>query len=175
MRTGEIPLEEAKDPLPGALAEMLPEFIVKNAPFVFNRDNCRPPMQWDGTANGRFTEAAATPWLPVQENADSVNVAAQQANENSLLSTYRDLLRLRQENLPLKWGSLQLVEEGMSGEVLGYQRIYREEQMAVYLNFSEEMQLLPEAGRPVYIIGEAILEGGRLKLGVDSGIVIRKQ
>ncbi|MCB0584712.1 MAG: alpha-glucosidase, partial [Phaeodactylibacter sp.] len=167
MRTGEIPLEEAKDPLPGVLAEMLPEFIVKNAPFVFNRDNCRTPMQWDGTANGGFTEAAATPWLPVQENADSVNVAAQQANENSLLNTYRDLLRLRQENLPLKWGSLQLVEEGMSGEVLGYQRIYREEQMAVYLNFSEEMQLLPEAGRPVYIIGEAILEGGRLKLGVD--------
>lgn len=60
------------------------------------RDRCRSPMQWSAAPNAGFSPPDVSPWLPVNANyAHGVNVAAQSDDPDSLLSFYRQLLRLR--------------------------------------------------------------------------------
>ena len=42
-------------------------------------------MQWDGSPNAGFTEASATPWLPVPPSSKTVNVAIESREDDSLL------------------------------------------------------------------------------------------
>jgi alpha-glucosidase len=60
------------------------------------RDRCRSPMQWSGGPNAGFCPPGVAPWLPANgDAAGGVNVAAQAADPDSLLSFYRRMLRLR--------------------------------------------------------------------------------
>lgn len=64
------------------------------------RDRCRSPLQWSSAPNAGFCPPEAAPWLPVNQNyAAGVNVAAQEAEPDSLLNFYRRLLHLR-PNVP---------------------------------------------------------------------------
>lgn len=57
-------------------------------------ERIRTPMQWSAdAATGGFTSGA--PWETLQRDAAEVNVAAQTGDPGSLLSTYRDMIRLR--------------------------------------------------------------------------------
>lgn len=56
----------------------------------------RSPMQWNSSPNGGFT--TETPWIPIGENYQQVNVEAQTNNAKSHLEIYRSLLKLRKEN-----------------------------------------------------------------------------
>jgi oligo-1,6-glucosidase len=58
-----------------------------------SRDNARTPMQWDVSANAGFT--TGTPWLPVNPNFRTINVAAQRDDPDSVLAHYRRLIALR--------------------------------------------------------------------------------
>lgn len=171
MRSGNIPLDKALDPLPAAI-DYIPDFI-RNSGLIFNRDNCRTPMQWAPGPNAGFTLPEATPWLPVQDNAAAaINVQAQEQAEGSLLHTYRKLLALRRQSLPLQWGSLQLLEgEDIPKGVLAYRRTYKKQAVEVYVNFGTEPVSLPAEGELLLSVGEARLEGGRLQLGGLGGIV----
>ncbi len=69
------------------------------------RDRCRSPLQWSRTPNGGFSPPDVQPWLPANPNyAAGVNVADQQDDPRSLLSFYRDLLRLRKSTPALVAG-----------------------------------------------------------------------
>ncbi|HET7685646.1 MAG TPA: alpha-amylase family glycosyl hydrolase, partial [Candidatus Limnocylindria bacterium] len=59
------------------------------------RDPERTPMQWDASPHAGFTDAGATPWLPVAPDFERVNVAVQAADPRSLLSLTRRLIALR--------------------------------------------------------------------------------
>ncbi|MDR1664083.1 MAG: alpha-glucosidase [Clostridiales bacterium] len=58
-----------------------------------SRDNARTPMQWNGGANGGFTEGE--PWLGVNRNASYINAEADENAENSIIQYYRRLILLR--------------------------------------------------------------------------------
>lgn len=58
-----------------------------------SRDNARTPMQWSEEAHGGFT--TGTPWLPVNENCQTIHVKEQESQENSVLSFYKKLIALR--------------------------------------------------------------------------------
>ncbi|MCI9682169.1 MAG: alpha-glucosidase [Lachnospiraceae bacterium] len=58
-----------------------------------SRDNARTPMQWSEEAHGGFT--TGTPWLPVNENYQTIHVKEQESQENSVLSFYKKLIALR--------------------------------------------------------------------------------
>ncbi len=60
-----------------------------------SRDNARTPMQWTDGKNAGFTEG--TPWLGLNENYKEINVAAQDADPDSVLNFYRALSRLRKD------------------------------------------------------------------------------
>ena len=171
MPTGNIPGDIALDPLPAAF-DWLPDFAKDE---VFNRDNCRTPMQWEAGPNAGFTTAGAESWLPVLPGADEINVASQRSDPNSLWQTNQKLLQIRNENAPLKWGSLRWLPNYDQGDVLAYERVYRDQTLTVMINISEEVKNLPLSDKKALIFasGEAVLEGGMLRLGPDSGVILR--
>ena len=67
------------------------------------RDNARTPVQWSGEKNGGFTEAE-TPWMNVNENYTTINVADQEANPDSILNFYRKAIKLRKELGCVRYG-----------------------------------------------------------------------
>jgi alpha-glucosidase len=73
------------------------------------RDGERTPMQWDGSPNAGFTTVSATPWLPVPPSYKTVNVAIESREDDSLLSWYQQLIRLRRENPALRDGTLTML------------------------------------------------------------------
>lgn len=82
-------------------------------------ERIRTPMQWSGAGNGGFTTGA--PWEPFSSDRSSRSVAEQSDDADSLLSTYRTLIRLRDENPVLRGGDLVLVDVGHPS-VLSYLR-----------------------------------------------------
>jgi alpha-glucosidase len=72
----------------------------KNEPGIGQgRDPERTPMCWDQTQRAGFT--TGVPWLPLGEDAGSVNVAVEQQDSSSLLMLYRKLMALRKSH-PIK-------------------------------------------------------------------------
>ena len=69
-------------------------------------ENLRRPMQW--TADGGFT--SGKPWRDYFEDFAQRNVAAQTQDPKSLLSHYRELIRLRNSHEALRIGQPWLIE-----------------------------------------------------------------
>ena len=69
-------------------------------------ENIRRPMQW--TADGGFT--SGKPWRDYFEDFAERNVAAQTQDPQSLLSHYRELIRLRNSHEALRIGQPWLIE-----------------------------------------------------------------
>ncbi|NXF05073.1 SLC31 protein, partial [Smithornis capensis] len=63
----------------------------------------KSPMQWDDKVNAGFTEGNSS-WLPVNTNYQSVNVEIQRSWSNSTLNLYRQLMLLRNNELPINRG-----------------------------------------------------------------------
>lgn len=63
----------------------------------FSRDNSRTPMQWNAGENAGFS--TGKPWLSLNENFVDVNVVAEANDTDSVLSWYRNLLKIR-KSLP---------------------------------------------------------------------------
>ncbi|WP_240699523.1 alpha-amylase family glycosyl hydrolase [Spirosoma sordidisoli] len=100
------------------------------------RDHARTPMQWSGAANAGFTEGEQT-WLKVNPNYKTINVANQARQDRSVLTYYRQLLRLRKQTPALHTGSYQdwLPEHPT---VWVYERRLGDEVRVVWANFSDQ-------------------------------------
>jgi alpha-amylase len=73
-------------------------------------ERIRTPMQWSDAPGGGFTDG--TPWEPSQADASERTVASQLDDPDSLLSTYRRLIHLREGTDLLRSGATVLVETG---------------------------------------------------------------
>ncbi|HYK96078.1 MAG TPA: alpha-amylase family glycosyl hydrolase [Candidatus Dormibacteraeota bacterium] len=72
-------------------------------------EQIRTPYPWTATGPGHgFT--TGTPWEPFAPGADVANLATESADPASLLSTYRDLIRLREAHPALATGPLVQVD-----------------------------------------------------------------
>lgn len=69
------------------------------------RDNTRTPMQWSDGNNAGFSDAE--PWYPPNPDYRRWNVAAQEADSESVLAYYRELLSLRQRTPALISGAYE--------------------------------------------------------------------
>lgn len=66
---------------------------------AYNRAGCRTPMQWDDRPNAGFSAAPAEHlYLPIDPDPGRPTVAAQRADETSLLHLTRQLIALRTEH-----------------------------------------------------------------------------
>ncbi|MDX1333441.1 MAG: DUF3459 domain-containing protein, partial [Robiginitalea sp.] len=168
---GTIPGDQALDPLPAAF-DWLPDFAKGQ---VFNRDNCRTPMQWEAGPNAGFTRAGVTPWLPVLSGSNEINVASQREDPNSLWHTNQTLLQIRNQSPSLKWGSLRWLPEFDQGNLLAYDRIYRDQSLRILINISEEAEQVAIPGKwaVLFASGPATLEDGTLNLPPNTGVILR--
>lgn len=90
-------------------AGLLPEEALKVV-SKYSRDNARTPMQWSDEANAGFT--SGTPWLKVNPNYLSINVAAQIKDEDSVYAFYKKLIALRKDPIykeTIVYGALEPV------------------------------------------------------------------
>jgi len=99
------------------------------------RDNGRTPFQWDNTANAGFT--SGSPWLKVNPNYLTVNVAAEDKDSTSCLNYFRKLIRVRKQNLVFVYGKYALLDKD-NPNVYAYTRELDGKKILVLLNFSNQ-------------------------------------
>jgi alpha-glucosidase len=105
----------------------------------FGRDPVRTPMPWDASAHAGFT--SGEPWLPLNPDWATRNVAAETQDAGSMLTLHRELLRLRRAHKALAIGAIDLIEA--EGDVLAYERVHEGERVFVALNLGAEEQIAP--------------------------------
>ena len=101
------------------------------------RDGERTPMQWDDSENAGFSKAK--PWLPVPATAKTHNVAAETKDPDSILTFYKNVLKLRRANKCLRDGSYVPLNQN-DQNVLSYLRVYQDQAVLVALNMSGTTQ-----------------------------------
>ena len=162
-----IPFEEVQDPQ----GLNMPD---KN----LSRDPARTPMQWNSNANAGFS--GGKPWLRLHKSYYRQNVDIEKANAYSMLSLYKKLIQLRQNEPSLMVGN--------------YKAIYSDTQLIVFTRsgegFDSFLIALNFTHRPAYftptdfvfsgkaeVASSPELEGmkfeNKLYLEGDEGIVIR--
>jgi glycosidase len=94
----------------------------------------RNPMPWTGGIHGGFT-AATRPWEPLQPGHERRNVAAQDADPDSLLNHYRRLVRLRLSEPALSHGDARNLDTGRR-DVVAWERIAGGRRVTVIANLS---------------------------------------
>ncbi len=106
------------------------------------RDPERTPMQWDETPYGGFS--SHRPWLPVNDNYKTVNVEHEQHDEQSVLSFYKKIIRLRKEHEILRAGEYIPVNSNASN-ILSFERRLGNKRYFISINFGAniERELLP--------------------------------
>ncbi len=113
--------------------EDLKAFI--EAQKISARDNGRTPFQWDTTANAGFT--TGKPWLKVNPNYKTVNVATEEKDPNSVLNYFRKAVQLRKNNKTLVYGKYELLDKP-NEKIYAYTRGEGKDKILVILNFSKD-------------------------------------
>ncbi len=114
--------------------------------FLADRDGVRTPMQWSNDRNAGFSIAnPQSLYLPVvvdpQFHYETVNVEAQQANPNSLLSWVRSMIRRRQRHPVFGRGGIEFLAPD-NEQVLAYLREGEDETILVVGNLSRHSQFV---------------------------------
>lgn len=105
-------------------------------------ERIRTPMRWDATqSSAGFT--TATPWQPLGDDPPGTDVAAQSAETSSLLSLYRDLIRLRAAHPALAIGE-SLGVDAATSSVAAFLRRDASETLLVVANLSDTTVVGPE-------------------------------
>jgi len=123
LRDVEIPAIECVDP---------PAYRFTSADFTWwDRSRCRTPLPWSPGAGAGFTNGR--PWLRLNADAETRNVAGELADAGSVLNTYRRLIQLRASSRALQTGTLRLLPAG-DDDVVAFVRDAGDEAVLVGLN-----------------------------------------
>jgi alpha-glucosidase len=122
-----------------------------------NRDGCRAPIPWDGSARHGWP---AEPWLPFAPHGDTLHVAAQRDDSRSMLALYRKLLAARRACPALQLGALDVLEA--PDGVFAYARRHDGDARVIVINYSgEDVAVLLEPHRTVEIASDGAGDGAR--------------
>jgi glycosidase len=124
-------------------------------PWGFNvsslgRDGARTPMQWAPGPGAGFTTPGVTPWLPLGDRSDTVNVDHELDEPGSVLNMYRRLLAIRRWSPALRRGSFK-TDPASDEQTLAYRRETDDEGLTVVINFADvPNQVVVEHGFVVF-------------------------
>ena len=96
------------------------------------RENGRTPMQWTAGPNAGFT--TGTPWLGVNANHATINVAAAERDTGSVLHYFRRMVALRRAEPTLVYGRYELLDRD-NPDVFAYTRTLGGRTLLVALSF----------------------------------------
>ncbi|MDJ0645913.1 MAG: alpha-glucosidase [Flavobacteriaceae bacterium] len=113
--------------------EDMDEFLKKV--HTTSRDNARTPMQWNTTKNAGFS--AATPWLKVNPNYTTINVAEQENDPDSILNYYRSMIAFRKKHLTFVYGNYECLDFE-NEHIYAFRRWDDNADFLVLLNFSDK-------------------------------------
>lgn len=131
------------------------------------RDRSRTPMPWDTSPHAGFSDAE--PWLPLNPDWRTRNVAVQSDDPRSILSLYRRLLALRRDRPALAVGRMSEVRA--EGDVLTYERWLEGERLLIALNMSARPQ--PVICRPGRLLLSTLeRETASAVLAGNEGVII---
>ena len=99
-----------------------------------SRDNARTPMQWNEQDQAGFTEGQ--PWLKVNPNYKSINVASQNDSPNSILNFYRRMIAYRKKNKTMVYGDYKCLDE-KNDTFYAYERWDEKSSYIIVHNFSD--------------------------------------
>jgi alpha-glucosidase len=159
MTDGDIERDQVRDP-----AEL------RQPGMGQGRDPERTPMQWERSLpNAGFTDGK--PWLPVATNS---SVREQDGDTSSMLSLYRRLLILRRSHAALVQGTIANVVA--NGDVLTYERRYRDQSLFIALNFGVECAMVQSRSGVVVLSTSTRRDGevvaaGTIPLAAGEAIV----
>jgi oligo-1,6-glucosidase/alpha-glucosidase len=130
------------------------------------RDRSRTPMPWDASPFAGFS--TEEPWLPLNPDWQTRNVAAQVGDPDSMLTLYRKLLALRRAHPALSIGSLRLIDapEG----ILAFEREHDGQRLTVLLNLTANASACPWQGTPLLSTLTGEPEPGMLK--PEEGLIL---
>ena len=103
------------------------------------RDNGRTPMQWTAGDNAGFT--TGTPWIGLPENRAFLNAEAEEADPDSILHYYRNLVQLRKDHPIIARGDIRFLDTG-NGKILAYERTLEGRKLTVVCSFSGQPEAL---------------------------------
>jgi maltose alpha-D-glucosyltransferase/alpha-amylase len=110
--------------------------------WLFDRNGVRTPMQWDASPGVGFSATAVDKlYAPPVESPAHINVAAQQADPDSLYHAIKRMIALRQAQPALIWGDFRWAEAGPPA-VAAYWRSSSEQNMLILNNLSSYYQLI---------------------------------
>ena len=136
-----------------------------------SRDNARTPMQWSADENGGFS--AHAPWLAVNPNYKEINVSEQEGRADSVLSYYKELIKLRKSpeyEETFVYGNVEPVYED-TDTVFGFMRMGKEnrQKILVAANYRKEAVSLPLPGTAKKLL---LSNAGRRKLADADHITL---
>lgn len=120
------------------------------------RDNARTPMQWEDAPQAGFT--TGQPWIAVNPNYHDINVRKAQADPNSILCFYRELLALRRRENALLRGTFRLLLPEHP-QLLTYERVFDRDRVIVCCNFSSNPAVLPPEFTGSILLQSGIRDG----------------
>lgn len=135
-----------------------------------SRENSRTPVQWDDSDFAGFS--TVEPWFNLNENYKEINVAAAEADENSILNYYRKLLKFRKEHEVAIYGDYKEHYKN-SDKLYVYERNLNGEKILVVCSFSEKSVNF-EAPEGIDLSkGELVLANYRLTPLTNNSFVTR--
>ena len=128
----------------------------------------RTPMPWDASANFGFT--TGTPWYAFSSDDKTLSVASEEADPNSVLNWYKQLISLRNTHKALSQGTLTLAPQA-NPSVLAFIRELKGKRVVVLANFDDETQVDTSAyaGATELLSGQTV--GETLTLG-ELGLAV---
>ena len=137
-----VPFEALRDPE-----------ALTNWPQTLGRDGARTPLPWTGDPDGGF--GSATPWLPIDPRHLEDNVAAQAADEESVLHWTRRMIALRRGSDALRLGTIELLDDA-SDQIVAFVRAHHGERLMCVFNLSDRAATVaPVAGTVIASCGGA--------------------
>ena len=131
------------------------------------RDHSRTPMQWDQSTSAGFSTNPKT-WYRVMESyKEGINVAAQDGKPDSVLTFYRELLKLRKEHANTFTKGIFSLHDPENNDTMVYTKTGVDGKGAalVVLSFSNKSKSFT---RPSSLKGDGKLLFSTVK-GVDAG------
>lgn len=142
------------------------------------RDNARTLMQWSAKPLAGFSKN--TSWIKVADSFKSINVAEEEADPESVLNFYRQLITLKKNDATLQDGQYAL-DPTAAANVMAYRRFDDQATWVVVANLSnnvEAYQLPPDLANHAYQVvlgnhGCTIPQQAQLELAAWGAVLLK--